>query len=101
MVVLVGVGGPAAGRIETTMILGSFLCVAEDGGETSRELLEDGDAAQLVGIGYANVLDDLQWQQSVNVDVDDNQHVVAAAVGHCKCKLSGCGERLEMIGVDG
>jgi hypothetical protein len=74
MVVLVGVGGPA-GRIETTMIVGSFLCVAEDGGETRGEESSWRMAMRRSSLALA---------MPVNVGVDDIQHVVAAVVGHCQ-----------------
>lgn len=87
-VVLVGVVGRRPGWREAT-VLGTIVHGgAKDGGETRGELLDDdGCKALIVGIGNANVFEDLRWQQPV--DVVEVLYVVLAAVvvGHCNCKI--------------
>jgi len=67
-------------RRRDSLALGCVSCATEDGGEASGELLDDSQMLQLVvGSDDADVLEDLRWQQPVDIVV-----VRYVAASHCK-----------------
>ena len=66
-------------RRRDSLALGCVSCATEDGGEASGELLDDSQMLQLAGFHNADVLEDLRWQQPVDIVV-----VRYVAASHCK-----------------